>query len=608
MKKIVNSHMLLLVLALMPHLCIGQSWSFITASEITSGELDAVQQQKVQNVQNSPYTKNWRIVALGDLTTMVAYDATFPLTVPDSSETFTAQPVKVEAVTTTNYNWMGELFNTCGEKVGDITLVNREGKISGHFETYNDSWELVALGGNLAILQQLDMEAFTQPECGVSEPSEQSLNPPQHNVSPRSTGPDCNVRVLVVFGTAAEVGGFDVEQMAELAISQTNQAFANSAVDQQVVLAGVEQVSFSSTTDIEDDLNSLVDDNEVQQLRDDFDADIVVYISNNGVYDAAGLAFLFPPAAFAYAIVQRDNATSTFTFAHELGHLFGCNHQQCNLTQTDACTGNFGFNHGFRYSYQICVPNFIKLPVSRSTTMHVLQSSRPRRLRFSNPDVFEGGVATGVQNTNDNARVIEDNGCTVSCFIQESPLTASITGPNFGSAGQSIMLQSNVEGGIPPYQYIWQMGTDGINYPNQVGTGPNLTYTLFFPGPSKFLFFRLKVVSSDGQEVFAFKPVLVFFALVGGGGSESQSAVLMGSYPNPAQNGTMVEFQVLEQTEIKLELLDGKGNVVAVLAEGEHEVGSYKSRVESAFLQNGVYHCRLLAKDGVQTKSIVVLK
>jgi len=62
MKKIVNSHMLLLVLALMPHLCIGQSWSFITASEITSGELDAVQQQKVQNVQNSPYTKNWRIV------------------------------------------------------------------------------------------------------------------------------------------------------------------------------------------------------------------------------------------------------------------------------------------------------------------------------------------------------------------------------------------------------------------------------------------------------------------------------------------------------------------------------------------------------------------
>jgi hypothetical protein len=67
---------------------------------------------------------------------------------------------------------------------------------------------------------------------------------------------------------------------------------------------------------------------EVRELRDQYRADLVGLIVNNYSYCGCGSMFeeSFANDSQAFFVVNTQCATSQFSFAHEVGHTFGCNH------------------------------------------------------------------------------------------------------------------------------------------------------------------------------------------------------------------------------------------------------------------------------------------
>ncbi|MYC82425.1 MAG: hypothetical protein F4X19_10095, partial [Acidobacteria bacterium] len=135
---------------------------------------------------------------------------------------------------------------------------------------------------------------------------------------------------IAVFYTPAasrDAGGAaGIEALIDLMIAETNQAYLESGVNQQVVLVARQEVEYQEVGGSGWlALESLVDPSdgdmdEVHAIRDQAGADLVHLIAS--VTDAGGRARL--AGAFGYTCSECDSRV----FAHELGHNMGLHHDR----------------------------------------------------------------------------------------------------------------------------------------------------------------------------------------------------------------------------------------------------------------------------------------
>ncbi|MBP1657995.1 MAG: 5'-nucleotidase protein [Bacteroidetes bacterium] len=88
------------------------------------------------------------------------------------------------------------------------------------------------------------------------------------------------------------------------------------------------------------------------------------------------------------------------------------------------------------------------------------------------------------------------------------------------------------------------------------------------------------------------------------------------NYPNPFSEKTTVKFCVAYRTRVRLEILTAEGKSVRTLVDGEKDPGTYEVECDvrgeyapggnACDLSEGVYVCRLLARDFVETKEMEV--
>jgi hypothetical protein len=139
---------------------------------------------------------------------------------------------------------------------------------------------------------------------------------------------------------------------------------------------------------------------EIHSLRDKFRADVAVLIVDDS--QGCGLATrVYADADEAFAVVHHECAATTYSVAHEVGHIIGARHD----LSLDTSTTPFAYGHGF---------------VNGTKWRDIMSYKKscggcPRLPIWSTPKVLINGEAAGTAEI-DNARVIAEQAARVAAF------------------------------------------------------------------------------------------------------------------------------------------------------------------------------------------------
>lgn len=338
---------------------------------------------------------------------------------------FTAELVKVESNSPGSVSWIGTLENI---ELSQVVLVVNKGQLVGNIVFPGGYFQIRHLDNGTHGIYEMD-------QAGPAPEKDPIAVLPKYNMGgERGTLRDDGsiIDILVVYSGEARtaVGGTTaMNNLIDLAVSETNLGYANSNIIQRVNVVHKAEVYYNESgfnwnqtlTRLRNPSDGYMDN--VHQLRDAYCADLVVMIVADDYY--CGLAYMmaFVSASFessAFSLVSHDCATGYFSFAHEMGHNMGARHDWYVDTQTTP----FNYAHGYVY------------PSDRWRTIMAYNSecsdsgfNCTRLPYWSNPAVQYGGVPMGVPSfysgAADNESTLDNTRMTVSNFR-----TSCSTGPN----------------------------------------------------------------------------------------------------------------------------------------------------------------------------------
>ena len=266
-----------------------------------------------------------------------------------------------------------------------------------------------------------------------------------------------DIMILVVYSTEAKnvSGGTNgMNSKINLAITETNQGYANSLVDQDLVLVHTEEmVGYTESSNFGTILTHLKSKNDgnmdsVHALRDQYAADAVAMICKNGQY--CGIAYLMTNVSpgfesSAFCVVNYSCATGYFSFGHELGHNFGCAHDPPN-----AGGAAYNYSYGFRTS---------------NNQYRTIMAYAPgtRKKYFSSPLVTFNGWTMGAA-LQDNARSLNNTADTVAAWRDSPPSdpTAEFTASPTSGDEDLLVAFSDQSSGTGITSWFWTFG-DGLS-------------------------------------------------------------------------------------------------------------------------------------------------
>ena len=268
------------------------------------------------------------------------------------------------------------------------------------------------------------------------------------------------VDVLVVWTAEARTaagGSSAMSSLIDLATSETNAAYSNSAVSHTIRIVGRQETTYSESGFSFSGVLTAAQGGSfdgLHALRDSTGADLVVILVD-GDNSLCGLGYLMTTvssafAPFGYSVTATNCATGNYTFGHEIGHNMAARHDRAN-DNTDGSP--FNYNHG----YVDNINNFKTIMGTGGNT---------RIQYFSNSNVLFNGAVTGVTEGNslaaDNRLTFLNTAFTVSNFRQAIDSTST-----------SIVISSvspNSERVVSPY---WQ--SDSESYTFVAVTHPSLS-------------------------------------------------------------------------------------------------------------------------------------
>ncbi|MBN7138633.1 hypothetical protein A7A76_05845 [Lysobacter enzymogenes] len=211
------------------------------------------------------------------------------------------------------------------------------------------------------------------------------------------------VRVMVVYTQAAANAVGNTLTKANLAITESNQSFANSAVNVRFELAGQYTNSYVSAG-FDTDLSRFAGTSDgyldsYHATRNSIAADVNVLIITDPAY--CGLGYLNSSASNAFSVVGASCMTGYYSFAHEIGHNFGAHHDPSNGNNTI-----YPYGHGYWGPGNAW----------RTIMAYSCGSNCPRLNYWSNPNITYNGAPMGTAAKSNNARVLNERAATVAAF------------------------------------------------------------------------------------------------------------------------------------------------------------------------------------------------
>ena len=365
-------------------------------------------------------------------------------------------------------------YTILGDRSGRVTIVIVKSVVTANI-VFDDgkTYQIRYVGNGVHSLREIDQTKFpNEGEPLKPVPNPRATNGELPAADTCTTDPPESIDVLVVYTDDARVAAGGTDAMlgtVYLAVEEANQSYINSDINQRLRLVHVEEVNYAESGDFYTDLPRLRNGSDtfidtVPTLRDTFAADVVSMITESG--NACGLGYFMSTVgnAFensAYSVVARSCATGYFSFAHELGHNMGADHD----TGNSSSTGAYAYDHGFTHPSSTAAESWRTI-MSYSTT-----PSSTRVQYWSNPNVNYpvGSVAMGTAATEDNHRVLNNTAATVANFRCSSPGVSNVwmkdtwndTGvePNPNTAGEA-MWQS-------PYIWVRNSQDTGLTHQHE---------------------------------------------------------------------------------------------------------------------------------------------
>lgn len=429
---------------------------------------------------------------------------------------FLGQVELVENDNDTSYFWSGSIV---GEP-GSYFCFGRNTKSSGGYIKFTDRfYTLFPIGGTKCIMVKHNLEGYIPDVCIANEETPTGIEVDECDEEYNTCAATIDILYLITPEARAFLNGFDYWGLlifAGMANASINQAFQNSDIpNKQVRIRGSQNfvlgTGYSNPHNIVTDLNNLVADPTAQTLRNQFRADIVVMLTNQGYFNDDGFQ-IFGRAqqinaenANAYSIVEIPFMIAPrWTFPHEVGHLFGARHNRPDNggnDDTDVCSHGWRFDDGDE--------------IERRTILAALGDADPnpfagdkRILHYSNPDVQFNGGDTGTEDDN-NARAIRNTGCNIASFRSSPLLSVFINGPGLFCVGEGTEPQTYTAQvtpaatgipGQPPYTYQWHWSPNANFSPYYIiGNTQSITINSVLACPHFYL--RAKVTGSGNTSV-----------------------------------------------------------------------------------------------------------
>ena len=438
---------------------------------------------------------------------------------------FIATLDRVDVLSAEAYAWEGTI-RVGDEAYGTITLINQDGEITGAVRVDDVNFQIEALENDLYALTEVNVsklpvwspqqdygkgtpvanakvEAEAAPE--QTESLRNDLDALERNTENAPT-PVETQRVLVLYNLDAAQAVNDIRGTVALAIQDANNAYSRSRVSNlRLELAGVEWFTFETFDDIRADVNRLRNSSQAQILRNRYNADVVVLLTDAN-YTSGFLGWaqdIHPTAEDAYAIVEADHAaTSDYIFAHELGHLQSAQHHPDDGVNTSKPYSSFARGHRFESRKR-----FIGIPIRTRRHSTVMAYPSPRRhpderwptiQNFSNPDVEYYDVDTGTSMRN-SARVLRTTARRVASFRGVGAMSASVSHTN---SGNHYTFRANTSGAVGTLTYEWYRSLNSAgNYGGVVSRQQSYPTTIY---PDNILYVKVIVRSSSGQIATAY--------------------------------------------------------------------------------------------------------
>ncbi len=348
-------------------------------------------------------------------------------------------------------------FGRLDDDAGELVLVVQGGVVAGSLRGGGMLYQIRPAGkGGVHEIQEVD-SALIPPDGEPLVAEDGDANSAAADVveaDPVAAADDgTKIDVLVAYtSTARAAAGSTAAMLAliNLGITETNQAYANSGVIQRVRLVRTVEIAYTESSDLGTNLSRLRSNGDghldaVHGLRNTHGADLVHLIVNNGG-GFCGMAYVMSTVgnAFktsAFGVTARTCISPNLSFAHEMGHNMGVQHDRYVDTQ------NVPYPYAHGYVNQAALVGGAPANKRWRTILAYNNEcsdngiSCTRIMYFSNPNRFFTGDRMGVlgsaasSSTNgpaDAARTLNNTRTTVANFRQTetAPIAPTTISPS----------------------------------------------------------------------------------------------------------------------------------------------------------------------------------
>lgn len=400
---------------------------------------------------------------------------------------------------------------------------------------------------------------------------------------------ECAVRILVAYTDDVQFLRVDPHLEIILATQYFNNANNNSLVAQDIEIARIVEVSYvepgnlsTALADFEGTSDGNMDN--IHSLRGLYDADLCQLITDNS--GGCGLASgIGSTASTGFCVSDYGCIAGNLTFAHEFGHLYGARHD----TFVDGSTTPYAFGHGW-----VNVTDQWRTIMAYNNQCTASGTSCTRLQYWSNPGVTFGGDAMGSIFTADNESVLDIVDNSIANYelsqVAKSVFSSDVIGDDetgFFYGSTSITTGTSV--------LTVQSGGD-----LEMKAGSTITLNPGFTAANGSTF---RAYISSSCNTIADAPAREQAPTLSDNGLSSDFQLI----PNPADQSTRVNYQLVGEQDVFVAAYDLKGQMLHVLVNNQQmPAGEYYADWNTSQLAAGTYIIKVVIDDETSVSRLVV--